>query len=212
MKYTGRIVSLINAMIVSLGFILHYYTVHGNVEWFHIVALVIYLGLGWQLGNKYDKVKYLSEKDILTQSYNRRFVMDSFPKLQSLSDRKGQKLIVFLIDIDDFKLINDRYNHAMGDRFLQLISDTLKHTFRESDYVVRWGGDEFLVLIPCTDVTGIKELQQRLDKELSKLSSTVLIDVSVSVGYAVYPDEGRSLDELIKIADGKMYSNKRSKR
>lgn len=211
MKYTGRIVSLLNAMIGSLGFNLYYYIVQGIVEWFHIVASVLYLSLGWGLGKQYDKVKYLSEKDILTQSYNRRFVMDSFPKLQSLSDRKGQKLIVFLIDIDDFKQINDKHDHAMGDRVLQLISDTLKHAFRESDYVVRWGGDEFLVLLPCADETGIHELQHRLDKELSKLSNTVLMDVSVSVGSAVYPDEGVSLDELIKIADGKMYSDKRSK-
>lgn len=211
MKYTGRIVSLLNAMIGSLGFNLYYYIVQGIVEWFHIVASVLYLSLGWGLGKQYDKVKYLSEKDILTQSYNRRFVMDSFPKLQSLSDRKGQKLIVFLIDIDDFKQINDKHDHAMGDRVLQLISDTLKHAFRESDYVVRWGGDEFLVLLPCADETGIHELQHRLDKELSKLSNTVLMDVSASVGSAVYPDEGVSLDELIKIADGKMYSDKRSK-
>lgn len=208
MKYTGRIISLLIVMLSSLGLIIYNYLFHGFLDVIHVTVSAFYLAFGWWLGTQYDKVKYLSEKDLLTESYTRRFVMDMFPKLRSLSDRKGQQLILFLIDINNFKSINDQHDHAMGDRVLQLIANTLKSIFRESDYVVRWGGDEFLVILPCTVESGMQELQSRLHYELSALSSLVPMTVTVSAGYAVYPNEGRGLDDLIKIADRKMYTNK----
>jgi diguanylate cyclase (GGDEF)-like protein len=211
MKYTGRIISLLIVAISSLGLILYNYISHVHMNMIHVIVAAFYLFFGWWLGKQYDKVKYLSEKDLLTESYNRRFVMDIFPKLKSLSDRKAQKLIIFLIDVDDFKSINDQFDHATGDHVLQLISSTLKKVFRDSDYIIRWGGDEFLGIIPCTDESGMNELQIRLHNELNTLSNMVSADVSVSVGYATYPDEGIGLNDLIKIADRKMYSDKRGK-
>lgn len=208
MKYTGRIISLLIVATSSLGITFYNLIFHDYLDMIYILVSVFYLYLGWRIGQQYDKVKYLSEKDLLTGSYNRRFVMDIFPKLKSLSDRKGQKLIIFLIDVDDFKSINDQYDHAMGDRVLQQISSTIKKVFRESDYIVRWGGDEFLGIVPCTDESGMNELQIRLHKELNRLSNMISAEISVSVGYATYPDEGKELNELIKIADRKMYSDK----
>lgn len=211
MKYTGRIISLLIVAMSTLGLILYTYIFHVYLDMTHVIVSAFYLFFGWRLGKQYDKVKYLSEKDLLTESYNRRFVMDIFPKLMSLSDRKMQKLIIFLIDVNDFKSINDKYDHAMGDRVLQLISSSLKKAFRDSDYIVRWGGDEFLGIFPCTDESGMNELQIRLHNELNTLSNMVSADVSVSVGYAVYPDEGNDLNDLIQIADRKMYIDKRGK-
>jgi diguanylate cyclase (GGDEF)-like protein len=211
MKYTGRFISILIVAISSLGLILYNYISHIDLHSVHIIVSAFYLFIGWRLGKQYDKVKYLSEKDLLTGSYNRRFVMDTFPKLKSLSDKKVQKIIIFLIDVDDFKSINDQYGHAMGDRVLQLISSTLNKVFRDSDDIVRWGGDEFLCIVPRTDESGMNELQIRLHNELNRLSTMVAADVSVSVGYATYPDEGIGLNELIKIADRKMYNDKRSK-
>ncbi|WP_282937619.1 GGDEF domain-containing protein [Paenibacillus sp. RC67] len=208
MKYTGRIVSLLIVMISSLGLIVYNYIFHGLLDVIQFTVSAFYLFFGWWLGKQYDRIKYLSEKDLLTESYTRRFVIDRFPKLQSLSDRKGQQLILFLIDVNNFKSINDQHDHAMGDRVLQLIAHTLKSIFRESDYVVRWGGDEFLVILPCTDESGMQERQSRLHHELNALSGQVPMTVTVSAGYAVYPDEGKGLDELLKIADKKMYTNK----
>jgi diguanylate cyclase (GGDEF)-like protein len=211
MKYTGRFISILIVAISSLGLILYNYISHIDLHSVHIIVSAFYLFIGWRLGKQYDKVKYLSEKDLLTGSYNRRFVMDTFPKLKSLSDKKVQKIIIFLIDVDDFKSINDQYGHAMGDRVLQLISSTLNKVFRDSDDIVRWGGDEFLCIVPRTDESEMNELQIRLHNELNRLSTMVAADVSVSVGYATYPDEGIGLNELIKIADRKMYNDKRSK-
>lgn len=211
MKYTGRIISLLIVAISSLGSILYNYISYVYLGMIHAIVLAFYLYIGWWLGKQYDKVKYLSEKDLLTESYNRRFVIDIFPKLKSLSDRKIQKLVVFLIDVDDFKSINDLYDHETGDRVLQMISSTLKKALRDSDYIIRWGGDEFLIILPCTDESGMNELQIRLHNELNTLSNMVSADISVSVGYATYPDEGTELNDLIKIADRKLYSDKHVK-
>jgi diguanylate cyclase (GGDEF)-like protein len=150
----------------------------------------------------------MSSMMFILYNYISHNYLDIFPKLKSQSDRKAQKLIIFLIDVDDFKSINDQYDHATGDRVLQLISSTLKRTFRDSDYIVRWGGDEFLGIFPCIDESGLKELQARLHDELNTVSIMTSVDVSVSVGYAIYPDEGIGLNDLIKIADRKMYSDK----
>ncbi|WP_409348221.1 GGDEF domain-containing protein [Paenibacillus gyeongsangnamensis] len=68
-------------------------------------------------------------------------------QLKRSSHRRAQTLIIILIDVDDFKLINDQHDHAMGDIVLQLISNTLKNMFRDAGYIVRWGGDEFLILL-----------------------------------------------------------------
>lgn len=213
MRYTGRIISLLIVVIssCSLGLILYYYISDVYLNIIHGIVSCFYLFLGWWLGKQYDKVKYLSEKDLLTESYNRRYVMEVFPKLMSLSARKKQKLIIFLMDVDDFKSINDQFDHAMGDRVLLLISKTLKKSFRDSDFIVRWGGDEFVGLFPCTDESGINELQIRLHNEFKRLSNMVTANVSVSIGYATYPDEGSELNDLIKIADMKMYSDKKRK-
>lgn len=210
MKYAGRIVCLLIASISSLVLILTHYFSTGYMAMIYFFISMCYMFGGWWLGKKYDRIKYFSEKDVLTESYNRRFVIDIFPKLRSLSDRKSQKLIIFLVDIDNFKLINDMYDHATGDNVLQMVSYTLKNVFRKSDYVVRWGGDEFLVLLPCSDQSGMAGLQNRLHAELNQLSQAVSAKVSVSSGFAVYPDEGIDLDKLINIADQKMYRDKQT--
>ncbi|BBH22396.1 GGDEF domain-containing protein [Paenibacillus baekrokdamisoli] len=211
MKHTGRMISLLIVVISLLGFLLYTNIAHDYLDVTAVFVSAFYLFLGWWLGKHYDKVKFLSEKDVLTGSYNRRFIMDLFPKLKRISDRKAQKLIIFLIDVDDFKSINDHYDHATGDQVLQLIASTLKKSFRDSDYIVRWGGDEFVGILPCVEQSGMNGLQTRLHNELNKLSNTISVPVSVSVGYATYPDEGVELNDLIKIADRKMYSDKCNK-
>ncbi|MEK4259397.1 MULTISPECIES: GGDEF domain-containing protein [unclassified Paenibacillus] len=211
MRYSGRIISLLIVAISSLGLIIYNFATNGHLDMIHIIVSIFYIFFGWWLGKQYDKVKYYSEKDLLTECYNRRFVKNIFPKLKSQSDRNSEKFVVFIIDVDDFKSINDLHDHAMGDRVLQLISHVLTNTFRRTDYVARWGGDEFLVLLPYADELGMNELQNRLHNDLNTLSNVGSLEVSVSVGYAIYPDEGNGLNDLIKVADRKMYSEKRGK-
>lgn len=80
---------------------------------------IVIIPISYWLGKQYDMVKYLSENDSLTKIYNRRYIIHTFPQLSVLVDKKDGKLSLFLIDIDQFKIINDTYGHEMGDRVLQ---------------------------------------------------------------------------------------------
>ncbi|GAA3401393.1 GGDEF domain-containing protein [Paenibacillus hodogayensis] len=211
MKYRGRFISLLVVVTSSLGLLLYNYVFHGFLDMIYVIATVCFLAIGWGMGKQYDEVKYLSEKDLLTESYNRRFLATIFPKLKQLSDKKSRKLIILLIDVDNFKSINDQYNHSMGDFVLQRISIVLKNLFRVTDYIVRWGGDEFLILVPNPDESWINQPQDRLRLEYKSLSKMISMDVTVSIGYAIYPDEGTELKDLIEIADRKMYRDKYDK-
>ena len=102
--------------------------------------------MGFWAGLQFDKARFLSERDLLTGMYNRRFVTNTFKQLASLVDRTNSQLFVLLIDCDNFKSINDCYGHNKGDQVLKKIGETLIETTRKSDIVARWGGDEFLIM------------------------------------------------------------------
>jgi len=212
MKYTGRIISLVIVVISSLGLIVYNDIVNSYMDIMYLFVSAFFLFLGWRLGKQYDKVKYLSEKDLMTGSYNRRFIVDRFPKLKSRSDRRVQKLLIFLIDVDDFKLINDHYGHATGDRVLQMIANALKKECGHLDYLIRWGGDEFVCIFPCTEESELNERYLSLRNGFNKLSTRISVNVSASIGHATYPDEGVELNDLIKIADKNMYRDKRCRK
>jgi diguanylate cyclase (GGDEF)-like protein len=198
MKYTGRIAgTVILLLFVSFLFVEHTYLERGTAAsvWF----IGILFPLLWKLGERYDQAKYVSDMDTLTQIYSRRFVQDIFPKLTALTDRKNEKLSVTVIDVDNFKEINDRYGHKEGDHMLQLISKTLLENSRKSDIVVRWGGDEFIVIAPSTDQAGTDIMITRFESSLRQYG------VSVSIGTSLYPDHATELPALIECADSRMY-------
>jgi diguanylate cyclase (GGDEF)-like protein len=215
MKYTGRILALFIVVFGAVGWSIFDYCMNGSYKggWkrFFIVLIVtlFYMVGGWWAGKQYDKAKFYSEKDDLTAVYNRRFVYNIFPKLLKRVDITKSKLTVFVIDINDFKVLNDTYGHETGDAVIQSISNSLlKHT-RKTDVVARWGGDEFVVLALYTDEIYPVVLLERIEKDLEQLSKKLRRNISVSVGKAVYPDEAKDLDSLIRIADNNMYISKR---
>jgi len=169
---------------------------------------VIGLFIAFWAGKQYDKVKFDSEIDSLTGFYNRRFVDNVLPSLLAQMDRKNEKLSIAILDCDKFKAINDRYGHRKGDLVLQEFSALLLTSIRKSDVVVRWGGDEFLIIAPYADDDDIKKILKRFNNELRELSKKMQITISVSSGYAIYPRDAKIIDDLISIADSKMYSLK----
>lgn len=208
MKYTGRIfivaINLVLIVLVKLYGFFYYDITFSKLPFFAIVIIPIcYL-----LGKQYDMVKYLSEKDSLTKIYNRRYVIHTFPKLSVLVDKKAGKLSLFLIDIDQFKTINDTYGHEMGDRVLQQLSNILLANTRKSDIVARWAGDEFLIIAPFNDEKNNNMILHRVNKELKKSFEELNIDISVSIGFSEYPNCARTLDVLLNIADHNMYKVK----
>jgi len=210
MGYLSRISFLILFFTTSSAFTIFHYLKHGTVDVLHVVSIFTYSVLAWIIGSNFDRVRFHSECDALTNVYNRRYVQNCFPALLQKIKRENEKLCVAVIDVNRFKEINDTYGHKKGDYVIQTIAETLLKCAGKEDIVSRWGGDEFLLILPRTGNPG--PVIQRIHQELKHLSQTLNVEVSVSIGYAVYPDHSQSLTELIKIADSNMYHNKYANR
>ena len=139
-----------------------------------------------ELKNAQIKLKKLANTDYLTGLYNRKYQDKAFRKEFKRTKRYGHTLGVILIDIDDFKKINDNFGHQIGDKVLQDISNILKKYTREHDIVGRWGGEEFLIICPQTDMKGTKALAENLRKKienfkfLNKMSQTASFGLSIN--------------------------------
>jgi diguanylate cyclase (GGDEF)-like protein len=220
MRYTGRIVSLIVIIQSSFAWGICTAYLFGPLmeNWTRISLFIIfelaYVIVGLRIGNKYDKAKFHSEKDELTGIYNRRYSKVAFSKISRKINRKKGFLGVIVVDVDNYKTINDTYGHVMGDKVLVQIAKTIKKTMRKTDVVARWGGDEFLLMIPATDKLFLQAFLERLSKGIEKINHIKEINgyVSASMGISIYPDDAKKLDNLIQIADKNMYMNKKQRK
>jgi two-component system cell cycle response regulator len=116
-----------------------------------------------------------------------------------------------MLDLDTFKEINDRRGHDAGDRFLRECADAIKRSSRSPDIACRWGGDEFCVLLPQTDIDAARVIAERIRREITGLAPTVPgIQPTISVGISTYPNDFEGdLDDLVKRADQALYRAKR---
>ncbi len=149
-----------------------------------------------QLEVKNLELKQQSSRDPLTGLYNRRHFQEFMRTHLQVEKRgagtSGEEIVgaLFLLDVDHFKHVNDTYGHAAGDAVLRMIADSLRDILRETDMIVRWGGEEFLAFLPAIPRSGVEEIARRL---LVGISSTVIeyqdikISVDVSLGFAPFP-------------------------
>jgi diguanylate cyclase (GGDEF)-like protein len=153
--------------------------------------------------------------DQLTGLYNRRGFINLAERQIKFSKRSKQKLLLFFVDVDKMKWINDNFGHEEGDKALINAARVLVKSFRESDIVSRVGGDEFAILaIDAHDKTAEGQLE-RLHKLIKKSNSrrNRKYDLSISIGHAVFdPRHPVSLDELMSCADLHMYEEKKKKK
>ncbi|MFW6172651.1 MAG: PAS domain S-box protein [Elusimicrobiota bacterium] len=156
------------------------------------------------------KLHYAATHDPLTGVLNRRAFIENGKNHIDLSKRYKRNLSILYIDFDGFKEVNDKYGHDTGDRLLINICNRIEKVIRESDVFARIGGDEFVILLPETDYESAEKLVERLHISLD--SPFVLdenkIKMVLSIGISTYPDDGESINILIRIADERMYSNK----
>jgi diguanylate cyclase (GGDEF)-like protein len=151
-------------------------------------------------------------QDELTGLYNRRFLEGHLQKQLAMASRYAQPLAVLMVDIDLFKTINDRFGHDAGDLVLRSFSSSLSRTIRASDVVARWGGEEFVVVLPSTIGRAAKALAEKIRKSVEELSFEEqvpgLSGITVSIGTAAYPDDGTTEEVLLKSADLALYRAK----
>lgn len=148
--------------------------------------------------------------DELTGLYNRRFAEEYLHKLLALSRRNHHSFAVLLIDIDHFKLLNDRLGHAVGDRVLRSFATTALSMLRQSAIAARWGGEEFLVILPETEADGALKVAERLRVAVAEtpLDESAAAGVTVSIGASVFPHHGGEEAGLLNAADRALYRAK----
>lgn len=162
-----------------------------------------------------DKVEILAQEvynlaivDSLTGSFNRRYAEQRLDGEIARSQRHSLPLTVILFDLDEFKKVNDRYGHAAGDCLLKAFAEKLIKSTRGSDVVARYGGDEFVALLPDCKQDDVQYILRRLDGTRVDVGDDVL-PVHYSAGWANYIS-GESSEDLLKRADADLYTNKRA--
>ncbi|MES2075853.1 MAG: diguanylate cyclase [Pseudomonadota bacterium] len=161
------------------------------------------------------KLQHMSElvrEDQLTGSLNRRGLDDVFERETARADRRGTPLCIAMLDLDDFKRLNDTYGHIAGDAALKHLVKIVKDTLRSMDVIARFGGEEFLILLPETSVEAASQTMTRLQRELTKhffLHDNEKVLITFSAGVALRrPNEDQG--ELVKRADKAMYTAKQT--
>jgi diguanylate cyclase (GGDEF)-like protein len=168
-----------------------------------------------QSARQYEEIKRLTFIDALTPAYNHRYFQEALTKEIHRHSRTGHELALAMLDIDNFKKINDTFGHPVGDDILKGLVEELMRNARDSDVVARYGGEEFAIIFPDTATTSareaanrMRELVERREFPLPGLNRTIFI--TVSVGVAVYPRDGVTAADLISRADTALYFAKKN--
>lgn len=157
-----------------------------------------------------EAAERLSLVDPLTETFNRRYLDEILPKEVSRADRRGTGLAVAIIDVDGFKSVNTRFGHLTGDKVLTEVAHLLKRVFRASDTVIRYGGDEFLVLMGDTIEQEAEAAVARLQANVTKwnqLNTIAGYRMGLSCGIAAYA-KGADFTQVLEAADNRMYGQK----
>lgn len=168
------------------------------------------------LAEQARELRELSLRDELTGLNNRRGFMNLAQHQLKVANRAGTPLLLFYIDLDDLKTINDSFGHKEGDRALMEVADIMKRSFRDSDIIARLGGDEFVVLAICAPMNTGEMMKEKLGRAVADRNSRTgdaSYRIGLSVGVAFYdPDQPVCLEELIHEADDLMYAEKQGKK
>jgi len=149
-------------------------------------------------------------RDALTGLYNRRYFDERIESELARANRNQLSLAILLCDLDHFKSINDAQGHQVGDEVLRAVASTIQASTRGTDLVVRWGGDEMVVVLSETTQSGGLIAAQRIRQAVGKVSEGMKITLDLSIGVAVCPEHGKTVDELVRMADRALYIAKKS--
>jgi diguanylate cyclase (GGDEF)-like protein len=164
----------------------------------------------------FKRVQELTITDECTGLYNLRHFDNVLPHEMARCERLPAFLSLIFVDLDHFKLVNDQYGHQVGSQLLAMVGATIKGQVRSIDKTFRYGGDEFVVLLPDTGKLKAVDVANRLLMTLRKtshaISPTLRLNVRASIGVSSYPEDGKSAQELLRAADARMYGVKGASR
>lgn len=160
----------------------------------------------------YQEVEKSAITDSLTGAHTRRYLLERFEEELQRAMIKEIPLSFLMIDVDHFKSFNDRYGHLVGDKILKAVSSLIQENIREIDYVGRYGGEEFSVVLPDTDIEGgffvAQRIRQAIEEAIIEAYDTTT-KITVSLGISCFPVDGKSSLELIDKADWALYRSKK---
>ena len=193
------------------------YTLIGQIISLFMLIIGIVLFFYMKQKKLYKIIEKQASTDSLTGLYNRRYFVEITKHLLDSLRREKRDASVLMIDIDNFKSINDTYGHSTGDKVICMVCNILKNDTRESDVSARWGGEEFLVLLPETDIKGAFTLAQKIrkniEKEVLKIQKIKSVQVTISAGISLVDSATEtSLELAIDRADKALYKAKESGR
>ncbi len=169
-----------------------------------ILALVIVVR-ALVLISENKRLLYSAVTDSLTGLYNHRFFQERLKAEINRAGRQGEDMSVVIIDIDNFSMINNVYGHLKGDELLCQLANKIRNNVRSSDIVCRIGGDEFVLILPCTSDIEAYKVGFNILRVMERISKFKEVGVSASAGVATFPEHATDEDELIKKADGALY-------
>lgn len=158
-----------------------------------------------------DELERLSVKDQLTNLPNRRGFAQELELVSARAQRRNEPYTFLAMDLSGFKSVNDQLGHDVGDTALTLVAQALRDTARAGDVVARWGGDEFIALLPNTPAEGVSALVSRLEAAVSDVVVEGL-GLGIDIGSATYPTDADTTDDLLEVADQRMYAVKNSRK
>lgn len=158
---------------------------------------------------------YQFSHDSLTRLANRNTLQQSINHLHDNYKYVGKTYSLLLLDIDRFKLINDNYGHNIGDQLLQLIAERMQNLIRDKDNIGRWGGEEFLCILPDADIDTACGIAERLRQNISEHPFNINnqeIYITLSIGVSNFPTDGKNTNELFRVSDTTLYAAKHNGR
>ena len=158
-----------------------------------------------------SRLRYYAFRDQLTDVFNRHYLREKVNELYNHPEKFPVGII--FVDLDDLKYVNDNFGHHVGDLYITQAAEILKNSVREKDYIFRFGGDEFLILIPNADETLINNILLRINKNLKEYNKleSLKFPLTFSIGTTLWKNPSEPFSKIIQKADEDMYKNKEKK-
>jgi diguanylate cyclase (GGDEF)-like protein len=224
----GKLITMLEmALVVACYVFLGYSTTGNSLFWLYNAGdfmsqlapmlLVAYITtmLSADIRSALSRIKIISETDELTGIYNLRAFTSIANRTHKQAQRYRQPYAIVMIDSDNLKAVNDTYGHEGGNRLLKLTVACVQQSLRDTDVFARFGGDEFIAILPQTKLEGAHEVAERIRKTIATTPLATQgkqVTTTVSVGLACYPEQGEELAVIMNRADQALYTSKKSGR
>ena len=156
-----------------------------------------------------QKLRKIANNDVLTKAYNRRFIENKIQEKIEKYKNTEKSFSIIMLDNDNFKLVNDNYGHNVGDEVLKTVATTIINEIDQSEFVARWGGDEFIILLPKRNISSAVKLAKIIKEKLLTTSVQKINKIEASIGVSSFsPDD--TLESTIRKVDKLMYKSKQN--